>query len=154
MKKIDFGYRNRETGFTIFKQCFLSQLKQSKKLKSPMISLKQKRIISKKAIKALEDVFMYLIEKGDQNGFDVNAILQIPCISGSTCFSDASQLSEKITKKMLERGIQVNSIDASMVIPSFKFPNAAMEMLNRQVNPRISRYDGKTQIDLYRGITK
>ena len=142
MTKIDFGYRNGENGFTIYKQCFASLKKKSK---SSILSSQQN---------ALEEVIIYLITTGEQNGFDVNAILEVPCLSGSTCFADASVLSEKITQVMLKRRIQVNSIDASMVTPSFKYSNLALEMLEMQINPRISRYDGKAQLNLYLGITE
>ena len=98
-------------------------------------------------ISKVETVFHFLVEEGTKRGFDVDSILEIPSIDGTTCFSYASGFSEKISKTIIERGVKINNIRANMETPEFNFPSLAVPMMIRGLNPYVITNDGKNQID-------
>ena len=151
MEKVNFGYVG-ENEYTIFKQCFVSFFQTKLKRSRSKAQSNQSPLLSKKARQKLEEVFMYLVNQGYENGYDVCSILQIPCVTGSTCFSDAAACSERITCFFLENNIPVNSIDTVMALPAFRYSDVIAKMIDKNINPRIVRYDGKCPINIYLGI--
>ena len=99
-------------------------------------------------IEKTEIVFKLLLEEGIEKG-NVNFILEYPDLSGSTCFSYASEFSEIICNKIMDRGVTVNHITTSMMVPKFKFPNLTVPMMKEEINPHIISYTGKSQVDYY-----
>ena len=97
----------------------------------------------------IETVFFYLIKKGSIYGFDVNSILAIPASDGSTCFSIASDCSETIMKYIIDRNIDINSINTLMMVPSFKYSELAVQMMTKNVNPHVIAYNGKSSSENY-----
>ena len=75
------------------------------------------------------EVLKFLVKEGEKNGFDVNAILEKAAEGGSTCFLRYDD--ENIRKYLLDRGIKVNSITNHMIIPSFEFPDLAVQMMSK-----------------------
>ena len=96
-----------------------------------------------------EKVFDFLVGEGRKNVLDIDSILQIPDSSGLTCFSIASQWSEKICKYIIGREIKVNSINTSMMIPDFQYPDLAIRMMLKEINPHVINYAGNSQVDLF-----
>ena len=103
----------------------------------------------KKLMSKTETVFDFLVEEGNKRGFDVDNILEIPSSSGSTCFSVASRYSKKISEYFIGRGIKVNSIRTNMMVPAFEYPDLAVSMMRKGINPRVIAYSGDSQIDIY-----
>ena len=90
-----------------------------------------------------------MVEEGNKRGFNVDSILEIPTSTGGTCFAIASQCSKKIMKYIIGRGIKVNSITTEMMVPAFKYPDLAVPMMKKGINPRVIAYSGDSQIDIY-----
>ena len=141
MDQVDFGYVDRG-GFTIYRICFQRYLNARYGLKRP--EAEWKKLVTK-----TETVFHFLVEEGNKRGFNVDSIMEIPTSTGSTCFSEASQCSKKIIKYIIGRGIQVNSITTEMVVPDFEYSDLAVPMMEAGINPRVIRYDGKSEIDMF-----
>ena len=141
MDQVDFGYVGGP-GSTIssFYNCFKRYINARYSLKRPDL---------KKLVTRTETVFYFLVEEGDKRGFDVDSILEIPDSIGQTCFTIASQCSTKISKYIIGRGIKVNSIRLNMIVPEFTYPDLAVPMMKRGINPRVISYDGNSQIDDY-----
>ena len=74
------------------------------------------------------EVLKFLIKEGEKNGFDVNAILEKASITG-TCFTYYDD--KNIIKYLLDRGMKINSIGTDMMIPGFKFPDLAVQMMSK-----------------------
>ena len=104
-------------------------------------------------IEKTETVFNLLLEEGIQNEYrlqrNVDLILEYPDLSGSTCFSYASEFSEIICNKIMDRGVTVNHINTSMMVPSFKFPDLTVPMMDKEINPHVISHTGKSQVDDY-----
>ena len=109
-------------------------------------------------IEKTETVFNLLLEEGIQNEYrlqknelfrNVDLILEYPDLTGSTCFSYASEFSEIICNKIMDRGVTVNYINSSMMVPSFKFPDLTVPMMNNDINPYVISHTGKSQLDDY-----
>ena len=141
MEQVDFGYVGRN-GFTIYNQCFQKYIEARFTLKRP--EAKWKKMVSK-----TETVFDVLVKEGNKRGSNVDEILEIPTSSGSTCFDIASQCSWKIMKYIIERGIKVNSIRTNMMVPAFKYPDLAIPMMEKGINPNVIAYDGNNSIDIF-----
>ena len=96
-----------------------------------------------------EDVFDLLVKEGNVNGFNVDAILELPDATGSTCYNIASCCSQKICNYFIERDIKLNSINTDMVVPSFQYPDLAVTMMKKGVNPHIIDYKGNSKLALH-----
>ena len=140
MEKVDFSYVGKY-GFTIYKACFQEYLIARYYFKRP-------EAVWSKVVTKMENVFEYLVEQGTKHGFNVDSVLEIPGWSGETCFSISAQCSEKISKYFLGRQIKVNSIKTDMMIPAFKYPDLAIQMMKKGINPHIISYFGNSQIAL------
>ena len=140
MDQVDFGYVGKN-GYTIYNQCFQTYL-------NARFALKRPETEWKKLVTKTEKVFDYLVEEGNKDGFDVDSILEIPTSDGSTCFGYASRCSRKISDYIIDRGIKVNSINTQMMVPDFKYPDLAIPMMKKGINPHVISYSGDSRIDL------
>ena len=143
MEQVDFGYMTTDGemgGTTIYRMCFEKYLTARNVLKVPESKWS-------KMVQEIEVVFEFLVEQGNKNGFNVDSILAIPDSSGGTCFGSASECSRKICNDIIERGIKLNSITADMVVPNFLFPDLAIPMMEKGLNPNIISYDGMSMMD-------
>ena len=138
MEQVDFGYVGRD-GDTIYTRCFQRYLNARFSLKAEW-----KRLVTE-----TERVFDFLIQEGKKRGFDVDSILEIPSSDGSTCFHIASQCSQKISNYFLQKRIKVNSIKTDMIVPAFKYPDMAVPMLKKGINPHVIDCEGYSSVDLY-----
>ena len=146
MDQVDFGYVGANKS-TIYKSCFQNYLHAYYHLKKPPGFLSEAE--SKTLVSKTETVFEFLVEEGNKRGFDVDAILEIPTSTGSTCFSVASDISKKITEYIIGRRIKVNSIQTDMRVPDFTYPDLAVPMLKKGINPHIISSIGKSRIDRF-----
>ena len=142
MSQVDFGYVDT-TGSTIYSACLQiyvaarNRSKQMEKSKEEWLEL----------ITKTEAVFEFLVEQGNKNGFNVDSILEIPDVSGQTCFSIASEFSKKICNYIIERPIQVNSISMNMSVP-LTYPNLAIRMMKKGVNPHVINNHGFSRVEM------
>ena len=139
MSQVDFGYA--PGGFTIYLNCFQPY---------QYARLKISRAEGSRLVPKTEAVFELLVEKGYEFGFNVDAILEIPTVTGLTCFATAVKCSEKITNYILQRPIQVNSITMNMMVPDFTWPDLAVQMMKRGINPRIIDQFGFSRVRMFR----
>ena len=146
MDQVDFGHVGRD-GFTIYNFCFQRYIKARYSLKRPEAEWRE-------MVTRTETVFDVLVREGTKRGFDIDSILEIPNSNGSTCFCIASSCSDKITSYIIDRGIKVNSINTDMMIPSFKYPDLAVAMMEAGINPHVICYTGNSRIDLDPSILK
>ena len=137
MKDVDFGYVG-ESGCTIYRSCFQKYLTDRKTELSIdcLVSLVMKT----------EEIFFFLVEQGNKNGYNVDAILEIPDDIGSTCFDAASICSFNICNYIIARNIKVNSITTYMMVPSFKSSKLTIQMLKKGINPYVIDFTGTDQI--------
>ena len=141
MDQVDFGYVGIDGG-TIYRSCFDKYI-------NARIILERPEAEWKKLVSKTETVFDFLVKEGNKRGFDVDEILEIPTSNGSTCFTIASNFSKKIMKYIIGRGIKVNSIKTDMMVPDFVYPELAVPMMTKGINPNVIDYKGDTQIDIY-----
>ena len=141
MKQGDFGYVDKD-GFTIYRRCFQKYI-------TSRLTLKRPKSEWSKLVPETEAVFYFLVKQGIDNGCDVDSILEIPPSDGSTCFDVASGCSEKICNYIIKRGIKVNSIKTTMLVPSFVYPSLSIQMMENGINPHVIAYDGDSQVDAY-----
>ena len=141
MDQVDFGYTGK-SGSTIYKICFQRYI-------DARWTLKKQEAQWKKLVSKTETVFYFLVEEGNKRGFDVDSILEIPTSIGSTCFSNASDCSKRISNYFIQRGINVNSIKTTMFVPNFEYPDLAVPMMEAGINPHVINCYGDSQIDLY-----
>jgi len=141
LDQVDFDYVGR-AGLTIYSRCFQRYIEARFILQRPEVEWK-------KLVTKTETVFDFLVEEGNKRGFNVDSTLEIPSSTGDTCFRNASQCSKKISEYFIERGIKVNSIKTDMMVPEFVFPNLAVLMMGKGINPLVIKYDGSSQIDRY-----
>ena len=146
MDLVDFGYVGK-TGSTIYTICFQRYLNARFVLKRPEDEWK-------KLVTKTETVFDFLVEEGNKRGFDVDSILEITDSTGSTCFSIASRSSKKIMDYIIGREIKVNSINTQMMVPDFEYPDLAVPMMKKGINPHVIAYNGKKYIDMFRSSFK
>ena len=139
MSQVDFDYA--PGGFTIYKSCF-----------QPCLYAKLYRVQEElsKIIPKTEAVFEFLVEQGKEFGFNVDSILETRDETGGTCFSVAAQCSEKISNYILQRPIRVNSISMNMMVPDFRWPDLAIKMMEKGINPHIIDHWGLNQIKMFR----
>ena len=153
MKKVNFDHIDRKN-FTVYTACFhLCNITQDTLSLNGNYSVFRSKPKSEeewaKLVSQTEDAFHLLVTAGNNNGYDVDTILTIPMLTGSTCFSFASKFSEKISRYILGRGIEVNTIDYLMKYPDFKFSELSIEMMLKDINPFIISDDGTSAIDQY-----
>ena len=133
MKEVDFGYVG-DSGCTIYRACF------DKYLTARETKLSSDRLVS--LIMKTEEIFFFLVEQGNKNGYNVDAILEIPDNTGNACFPVASQCSFNICNYIIARNIKVNSITTYMMVPSFKSSKLTIQMLKKGINPYVINFDG------------
>ena len=138
MEQVDFGYIGID-GLTIYRSCFEKYLNARNLLKVPEAEW------SKIVLKA-EEVFFFLVDQGNKNGYNVDAILEKPIDNGETCFHIASRCSKMICSYVIQRDIRVNNIDLAMMVPDFKYPEFTIQMLKKGINPLVIDYDGTNRI--------
>ena len=141
MDRVDFGYVGRD-GDTIYRRCLERYLRARFGLKRPEADWS-------KLVVETEKVFYYLVEQGRKYGYNVDSILEIPISNGETCFFIASQCSEKISTYIIGRDIQVNSIAVTMLVPAFTYPNLAIQMMQKGINPLLIPYNGLNYVELF-----
>ena len=142
MEQVDFGFVGRD-GLTIYRNCFRKYLDCRYTLKKPKEEWS-------KLVTETEAIFDLLVAEGHKNGFNVDSILEIPDSSGSTCFAIASDCSEKISNYIIERGIQVNYIKTTMMIPQFTYPELAIKIMEKGINPHVIDCNGKSPVETNR----
>ena len=82
VEQVDFGYVGKN-GSTIYRTYFQKYLISRYRLGRPKSEWS-------KLVQQTETVFDFLVDQGINNGYDVDAILEIPDSAGGTCFSIAS----------------------------------------------------------------
>ena len=143
MSQVDFGYicvDSQLSGITIYLACFQKYLH--------ALRLNRPKSEWSKLIPKTEAVFEFLVEQGNINGFNVDAILEIPDPSGNTCFNLASRCSETICNYIIARPIQVNSINTHMMAANFEYPKLSIRMMKKRINPYLIPADvGTSEVD-------
>ena len=142
MAQVDFKYVGRGE-VTIFRSCFQKYVNSRYVMESPEMQWS-------KLVPKTEKVFDLLVEQGKINGFNVDAILELPDGTGSTCYNIASCCSWKICNYFIERDIKLNSINTDMVVPSFQYPDLAVKMMEKgKINPHVIDYKGNSKLALH-----
>ena len=141
MNEIDFGYIGIG-GFTIYRNSF-------NKFIIARFVLKISESERSKLIPKVEETFFWLVGESQKRlGTEaVNKIIEIPSSSGSTCFEVATACSPKILKFILNQEIRINSIQTNMTIPWFQYPELAEQMMIKNLNPKVIRYDGTSELE-------
>ena len=142
MNQVDFDYVGKHR-MTIYITCFQNILN----FRDYLLSEKETKLLGELTAKT-ETIFIFLVEEGNKRGYDVNSILEIPDSTGFTCFSYASQFSRKISDYIIGKGIKLNSINTGMMVPDFKYPDLAIPMMEKGINPNVITYSGDSQMDL------
>ena len=142
MEDVDFGYIG-VGGCTIYRVCFQKYINAD----STKMTEDEK---SKLALKT-EEVFFFLIDQGNKNGYNVDAILEIPDSTGGTCFKVAATCSWNIILYIIKRGIKVNSIQIDMWNwpAAFRVPQLAIPLMRKGINPYVINSDGNSAKSLY-----
>ena len=151
MKQVQFDDVDSD-GLTIYTICLRRTRRIYRELTSKKRGLVEVEKLTK-LIKKTESVFKLLLEEGIKNEnrlkINVDSILEYADLSGSTCFSYASEFSEIICNKIMDRGVTINHINTSMMVPSFKFPDLTVPMINKDINPYVISHTGKSQCQNY-----
>ena len=100
-------------------------------------------------VRNIEQIFFLLVKRAIKCGFNIDNILETPNAIGETCFSLAADRSEKISKFIIARNIRINSIDAKMMTPHFKYACLSFRMIEKNVNPYVIAYDDNNMLDRY-----
>ena len=139
MARVDFGYLG--TGrTTIYKNCFQKYMRAGV-LKNPKSELPE-------LVRKTEEVFFFFIHEGNKNGFNTDRILEIPAVTGGTCFSIASNGSKKISSYIISREIKIHSINTKMMTPDFQYSDLAVKMMKRGINPHVINFRGLSQLEI------
>ena len=139
MEYVDFDYVG-EGGFTIYRRCLQKYIRSRYTLQKPEAEWS-------KLVKETETVFYFLLEKGLENGFNVDLILEMPDSYGSTCFLIASDCSRRLSSYWVNRVIRLNSITTDMNIARFTYPELSIKMMQNGINPYVIDCHGYSQID-------
>ena len=146
MSEVDFDYQ--ENGRTIYINCF-HKLANGRNIseipKTEWVPLPEWN----KLVTKLEAVFEFLVEQGNTNGFNVDSILEKTDPTGETCFARASITSRKICYYILDRSIQVNSINTRMMVPDFWYADLTVRMMEKGIKPHIIDYKGSSSVDRF-----
>ena len=81
---------------------------------------KNKKYPSGPMLREIEESVAYLIDLAKKFGLDLKKIINHTTKSGVTLFFQASAVSEKITKRLIEEEVKVNSIDDTFLTPFFR----------------------------------
>ena len=94
-----------------------------------------------------EDTFFLLVDIAERNvgKHRLDRIIERPDDFGQTVFSNASCLSEKITAWILDQNICVEFVDHQWLTGQFDFPLLAQKMIQKNINPFIIKYSGKSE---------
>ena len=138
MEQVDFGFVGRD-GLTIYRNCFHNYMDCRFTQKRPKEEWSE-------IVAETEAIFDLLVTEGNKHGFNVDSILEIPDSSGATCFSIASDCSKTICSYIIQRGIQVNNIKTTMMIPQFTYPELAIEMMKNGINPFVIDCNGNSPV--------
>ena len=71
-------------------------------------------------LRDIEESVAYLIDLAKKFDLNLKKILNQTTKHGATLFFQASAFSEKITKRLIEEKVKVNSIDLNFVTPFFR----------------------------------
>ena len=99
----------------------------------------------------IEEIFFFLIAAAKKHLDEkkISVILESPDYLGSTLFSNASFLSEKISEWILDRrDIDVASVDHKWMTPKFYFESNFEKMLKKGINPFVVDYTGKSEFEI------
>ena len=140
MDQVDFGYVG-ETSSTIYRMCFQGYTN-ARSLKIPLADMSS-------PVTKTEKIFFFLVDHGNNNGYNVDSILEIPDSGGGTCFQHASRCSPDIMLYIIRRGIKVNSISSNMLVPGFNCSDLSIELMEKGINPYVIASDGKSQISMF-----
>ena len=90
-------------------------------------------------VPVIEDRFFKLVEAGQKYGYDIDAIIEIPDLLGSTVFEAATYFSVKICMYILNRNIRINNIQINFVSPVFHPTSEVMleKMIRKGFNPKV-----------------
>ena len=138
---MDFDYIGIN-GDTIFTTCFQQYFRSTSGLNRPESDCE-------KLVNQIEEVFLFLVENAESRGFAIDKILEIPNSIGETCFSYASDISERITSYLLGRNIKINQIDSKLMTPQFRFETLSIRMMKKGLNPFIIENNGNNQVERY-----
>ena len=137
MEEVDFAYIGVH-GLTIYRSCFQRYFTARSKVWQA-----ERSTIAYKT----ERIFFFLVEQGNKNGYNIDAILEIPDNTGTTCFQAAAQFSYNICNYIITRNIKVHSINTGMMVPDLQIsPDLTVTMMKKGINPYVISYDGTDRI--------
>ena len=115
-----------------------------------IIAEKKKHPLLRNLVSKIEEIFFFLISAATEhlNEEDIDRILESPDYSGSTVLSNASFLSEKISGWILDRNIEVASVDDKWMTPKFYFESNSETMLKKGINPFVVGPMGKSEFEI------
>ena len=98
-------------------------------------------------ISKIEEIFFFLISAAKEHLDEekIYRILESPNHGGHTVFSNASNLSLKISEWILDRNIDVAFVDYIWLTPQFCFESNVEKMLKKGINPFVVDYDEGSQ---------
>ena len=147
MKHVDFHHYDQETIFTRIPTILMDNLRLF--YTGDEIAAKRPTEEWNTMRADTEAIFYFLVEEGIKNGFNVESILEIPDDAGESCFSIASEFSEKICSFILDKEINLNTISTDMLVPDFRYPKLAIRMMQKGINPYVIGNTGKTRVEQF-----
>ena len=151
MRNVDLEYVDGKSGCNLFFTSFQPIL-----LPTLCNPTKENESVWLPLVPQIEKRFFYLIAECKKRIDDksLDKILETPTLMGATCFTAASMFSEKIMNFILQRQISMNAIKLNNDVVWFKFPQHTVDLLKRDVNPKIIRYDGQSSLDRFKASFK
>ena len=142
MEDVDFAFIG-DSGCTIYRVC----LHNEENLELVKMTEDEKFKLSLKT----EEVFFFLVDQGNKNGYNVDAILEIADFHGATCFQVSASRGLATTLYIMQRGIKVNSIRVDMVnwTAAFKVPQLTIPLMRKGINPYVIDLDGNSGKSLF-----
>ena len=115
-----------------------------------IVAEKKKHRLLRRLMSKIEETFFFLISKAEEKMTEeeINRIIESPDHSGSTLFMGACLVSEKISEWILNRNIDVASVNDQWLTPQFIFESNFEKMLKKGINPFIVDYSGKSEFDV------
>ena len=139
MKIVDFSTTDEKIGRSIFGNL----------MEQGIVARKKNHSLLGKLISKMEYFFFFLIaaakEQLDEEKID--RILESPDLGGSTFFTSACYLSEKISGWILDRNIDVAFVDHHWMTAQFFFESNVEKMLEKGINPFIVKYTETSEYD-------
>ena len=80
------------------------------------------------------------------NEEELKNILEMTASDGQAIIIQASCYSSKITEYLIDKNVKLNNLDNKFLNPLFKFKEVTEKLLDGGVNPKIIRYDGKSEL--------